>query len=68
MTATEAQAWLALPHAREAVRLRRADDAAKIAGLNVPALEAYRPLVAGSLALTRVSICKCHAGSVSIRY
>jgi len=46
MTATEAQAWLALPHAREAVRLRRADDAAKIAGLNVPALEAYRPLVA----------------------
>ena len=47
MSAAEAEAWLAAPHAREAVRLRRADDAAKIAGLAVPGLESYRPLVAG---------------------
>jgi len=47
MTAAEAEAYLALPHAREANRLRRADDAAKIAGLTVPELEMYRPLVAG---------------------
>jgi [1-hydroxy-2-(trimethylamino)ethyl]phosphonate dioxygenase len=47
MTAREAEAYLAAPHAREAVRLRRADDAAKTAGLAVPALETYRPLIAG---------------------
>jgi len=46
MTATEAEAWLATPHAREAVRLRRADDAAKIAGLSVPGVDSYRPLLA----------------------
>jgi len=46
MTAAEAEAYLALPHAREALRLRRADDAAKIAGLIVPVLETYRSLVA----------------------
>ena len=46
MSAAEAGAYLAAPHAREAVRLRRADDAAKIAGLSVPGLESYRPLVA----------------------
>jgi phosphonate degradation associated HDIG domain protein len=46
MTAEEAEAFLALPHAREAVTLRHADDAAKVPGLEVPALEAYRPLVA----------------------
>jgi phosphonate degradation associated HDIG domain protein len=46
MSAAEAQAYLAAPHAREAVRLRRADDAAKIAGLDVPVLDVYRPLVA----------------------
>ena len=45
MSAVEADAWLAAPHAREAIRLRRADDAAKIAGLAVPGLESYRPLV-----------------------
>ncbi len=45
MTATEAEAFLALPHAREAVTLRHADDAAKVAELAVPPLESYRPLV-----------------------
>jgi len=45
MTAAEAEAFLRLPHAREAVTLRHADDAAKVRGLAVPALETYRPLV-----------------------
>jgi len=47
MTAAEAAEYLALPHAREALRLRRADDAAKIAGRAMPELESYLPLVAG---------------------
>ncbi|HUH62616.1 MAG TPA: HD domain-containing protein [Terracidiphilus sp.] len=42
MTAAEAEAFLALPYAREAVTLRRADDAAKIPRLQVPELETYR--------------------------
>jgi [1-hydroxy-2-(trimethylamino)ethyl]phosphonate dioxygenase len=46
MTAAEAEAFLALPHARQAVALRHADDAAKIPGLQVPALDTYRDLVA----------------------
>ena len=46
MTAAEAGEFLALPHARAAVQLRRADDEAKIAGLEAPELETYRPLVA----------------------
>jgi [1-hydroxy-2-(trimethylamino)ethyl]phosphonate dioxygenase len=45
MAAAEAKAFLALPHAREAVVLRHADDAAKIPGLQVPALESYREIV-----------------------
>lgn len=45
MDAREAEAFLALPFAREAVLLRRADDAAKIRGLSVPALGTYRPLL-----------------------
>jgi [1-hydroxy-2-(trimethylamino)ethyl]phosphonate dioxygenase len=45
MTAAEAEAFLALPHAREAVTLRHADDAAKVPGLQVPALASYRELV-----------------------
>ena len=45
MTAAEAESWLATPYAREALQLRRADDAAKIAGLRVPGLESYRPLL-----------------------
>ena len=46
MTEAEAEGYLAEPHALEAVRLRRADDAAKIAGMAVPGLESYRSLVA----------------------
>ena len=45
MTEAEADAFLALPHAREAVVLRQADDAAKVEGLEVPQLESYRGLV-----------------------
>jgi phosphonate degradation associated HDIG domain protein len=46
MTTDEAAGFLATPHAREAVRLRRADDAAKVRDLAVPALETYRQVVA----------------------
>jgi gamma-butyrobetaine dioxygenase len=46
MTSAEAEEYLALPHARDALRLRQADDAAKVKGLAVPALKTYRPLVA----------------------
>lgn len=46
MTAAEAEDFLALPHAKEAVTLRQADDAAKVRGLAVPGLESYRELVA----------------------
>ncbi|MFZ0743317.1 MAG: HD domain-containing protein [Terracidiphilus sp.] len=46
MSAPEAEAFLALPHAGQAVTLRHADDAAKVPGLAVPELESYRPLVA----------------------
>jgi predicted HD phosphohydrolase len=46
MNAADAESFLASPHAREALRLRRADDAAKVKGLSVPMLETYRPLLA----------------------
>jgi|ERR1017187_2818085 phosphonate degradation associated HDIG domain protein len=46
MSAEEAEGFLALPHARDAITLRHADDAAKVRGLAVRALESYRPLVA----------------------
>jgi phosphonate degradation associated HDIG domain protein len=58
MSATEAEAWIAAPHAREAVRLRRADDAAKIAGLVVPELESYRSLIAALWRLSGAPIYK----------
>ncbi|HVZ84660.1 MAG TPA: HD domain-containing protein [Terracidiphilus sp.] len=45
MTASEAEAFLALPHGQAAVTLRHADDAAKAPGLAVPQLETYRELV-----------------------
>ena len=45
MTTTEAEAFLQLPYAREAIRLRHADDRAKVRGLAVPDLNTYRPLV-----------------------
>jgi len=46
MTKEEAEAFLALPHAQDAVALRHADDAAKVSNLEVPALESYRETVA----------------------
>jgi predicted HD phosphohydrolase len=45
MDAAESEAFLRLPHAREALLLRRADDAAKVQGLDVPNLISYRPLI-----------------------
>jgi phosphonate degradation associated HDIG domain protein len=45
MSAHEAEEFLALPHAREAVTVRRADDAAKVQGLAVPQLDSYRNLI-----------------------
>jgi [1-hydroxy-2-(trimethylamino)ethyl]phosphonate dioxygenase len=45
MSAAEAEAFLSLPHARESITLRRADDAAKMPGLEVPQLEGYRGIV-----------------------
>jgi phosphonate degradation associated HDIG domain protein len=45
MSADEAEAFLAWPHASEAIVLRHADDAAKVKGLAVPELDSYRPLV-----------------------
>jgi [1-hydroxy-2-(trimethylamino)ethyl]phosphonate dioxygenase len=45
MTATEAEAFLALRYARQALTLRRADDAAKVRGLEIPHLDTYRKLV-----------------------
>jgi len=47
MSAAESKAFLAIPHAREAIVLRRADDAAKISGLKVPGLDTYRGLIHG---------------------
>ena len=45
MDAAESETFLRLPHAREALLLRRADDAAKVQGLDVPNLISYRPLI-----------------------
>jgi|HubBroStandDraft_2_1064218.scaffolds.fasta_scaffold33714_2 phosphonate degradation associated HDIG domain protein len=46
MTSANAEEFLATPHAREAVALRHADDAAKVKGLKVPELQTYRQLIA----------------------
>jgi phosphonate degradation associated HDIG domain protein len=45
MSASEAETFLALPHARHALALRRADDAAKLLDLEVPQLATYRGLI-----------------------
>ena len=45
MTADEATAFMAQPHAGQAVALRHADDAAKVPGLKVPELASYRALL-----------------------
>jgi predicted HD phosphohydrolase len=41
-TATEAEAFLAQPHARAALMLRRWDEAAKVPGLRTPDVQHYR--------------------------
>jgi len=46
MSAIEAQEFLALANAADAITLRHADDAAKVRDLAVPELDTYRPLVA----------------------
>jgi phosphonate degradation associated HDIG domain protein len=53
MSAEERQAFEAEPHFREALRLRRWDDQAKIPGLDVPGLESYRGVLRRQLALAR---------------
>lgn len=50
MSAAEAEAFAAGPHADAAVRLRRWDDEAKVPGLRTPPLDHYR-LIAESCAL-----------------
>ena len=44
-TEAEARAFEQQPFAREAVRLRRWDDLAKVPGMDVPGLEHYRTLI-----------------------
>ena len=44
-TEAEARAFAQKPFAREAVRLRRWDDLAKVPGMRVPGLEDYRTLI-----------------------
>jgi [1-hydroxy-2-(trimethylamino)ethyl]phosphonate dioxygenase len=45
MSVSEAEVFLAMPHAQAAITLRHADDAAKVRGLAVPALGTYRRLI-----------------------
>ena len=45
----EARAFEQQPFAREAVRLRRWDDLAKVPGMQVPGLEHYRAMIEASL-------------------
>jgi predicted HD phosphohydrolase len=44
-TDAEARAFEQRPFAREAVRLRRWDDLAKVPGMPVPGLEHYRAMI-----------------------
>lgn len=46
MTAAEVEAFERRPHHSAAVRVRRWDDRAKVAGLTVPGFADYRPLLA----------------------
>lgn len=45
MRADEQLSYLALPAARDAITLRRADEAAKVVGLDVPGLERWAPVM-----------------------
>jgi predicted HD phosphohydrolase len=46
MTPEESAAFVVLPYADAAVRLRRADEAAKDPGAEVPGLDAWLPTLA----------------------
>ena len=46
MTAEEASAFAALPHATDAVALRRFDEAAKDAAVRAPAMPTYHDVLA----------------------
>lgn len=49
----EAVAFAALPHAADAVRVRRWDDVGKVPGAVTPPLDHYRPLLESSLSVGR---------------
>jgi phosphonate degradation associated HDIG domain protein len=49
MSAEESKAFLAEPFMAAALRLRRWDDLAKIAGLKTPDFEHYKPMIAAAL-------------------
>jgi [1-hydroxy-2-(trimethylamino)ethyl]phosphonate dioxygenase len=53
-TPAEARAFELQPHFEAAVKLRRWDDGAKVPGLDVPGLEAYRPALSHALECKRV--------------
>ena len=48
-SAAEVAAFETSPHAADAVRLRRYDDVGKVAGLETPDLEHYRPVLEAAL-------------------
>ena len=48
----EAEAFAALPHAADAVRVRRWDDVGKVPGRVTPPFDHYRPLLEACLAVT----------------
>jgi len=48
-SAAEVASFEASPHAADAVRLRRYDDIGKVAGLETPDLEHYRPVLEASI-------------------
>jgi predicted HD phosphohydrolase len=49
MSAEEVAAFEALPHARQAVQLRRYDERAKVKGLETPPVAHFMPAVARCL-------------------
>jgi phosphonate degradation associated HDIG domain protein len=56
MTPEEVDAFRAQPHWRDAVKLRRYDEAAKVAGLTVPPFAAYRDRVCALLGEARGAV------------
>ena len=51
LSTAEAQAFAALPHAADAVRVRRWDDVGKVPGQVTPPFDHYRPLLEACLAV-----------------